>query len=205
FRNADFAVRDGTIVFASANEIDPRFDVTATTQIVRADVGRSMWRIFLRAHGTMDAFQLDATSEPSLTQQDIALLLTIGMTGAEAQSVQANAFSGAALEALSAVTGVDDELTSALGVIDDISLTTAYHPVTNRPEPQVTVSKRLSDQVRLRASTGLASETRDVNAALQWRLGQQTSVELQYDNIDRESASSFGNVGVDMRWRLEFE
>lgn len=205
FRNADFAVRDGTIVFASANEIDPRFDVTATTQIVRADVGRSMWRIFLRAHGTMDAFQLDATSEPSLTPQDIALLLTIGMTGAEAQSVQGGAFSGAALEALSAVTGVDDELTSALGVIDDISLTTAYHPVTNRPEPQVTVSKRLSDQVRLRASTGLASETRDVTAALQWRLGEQTSLELQYDNIDRESASSFGNVGVDVRWRLEFE
>jgi translocation and assembly module TamB len=205
FRSSDFIVRDGTIVFASANEIDPRFDVTATTQIIRADVAGPMWRIFLRAHGTMDAFQLDATSEPSLTQQDIALLLTIGMTGAEAQSVQANAFSGAALEALSAVTGVDDELSSALGVIDDISLTTAYHPVTNRPEPQVTVSKRLSDQVRLRASTGLASETRDVTAALQWRLGQQTSLELQYDNIDRESASSFGNVGVDMRWRLEFE
>jgi translocation and assembly module TamB len=205
FRNSDFVVRDGTIVFASANEIDPRFDVTATTQIVRADVAGPMWRIFLRAHGTMDAFQLDATSEPSLTQQDIALLLTIGMTGAEAQSVQANAFSGAALEALSAVTGVDDELSNALGVIDDISLTTAYHPVTNRPEPQVTVSKRLSDQIRLRASTGLASETRDVTAALQWRLGQQTSLELQYDNIDRESASSFGNVGVDVRWRLEFE
>lgn len=205
FRNSDFVVRDGILVFASSEQFNPRFDITATTQIIRADIAGPMWRIALRAHGTMDAFQLDATSEPSLTQQDIALLLTIGMTGAEAQNVQADALSGAALEALSAVTGVDDELTNALGVVDDISLTTAYHPVTNRPEPQVTISKRLTDRIRLRASTGLASETRDVRAAAQWRLGEQTSLELQYDNIDRESASSFGNIGVDIRWRLEFE
>lgn len=205
FRNSDFIVRDGVLVFASSDQLNPRFDITATTQIIRADIAGPMWRIALRAHGTMDAFQLDATSEPSLTQQDIALLLTIGMTGAEAQNVQADALSGAALEALSAVTGVDDELTNALGVVDDISLTTAYHPVTNRPEPQVTISKRLTDRIRLRASTGLASETRDVRAAAQWRLGEQTSLELQYDNIDRESASSFGNIGIDIRWRLEFE
>src|SRR5690606_12599635 len=58
FRSSDFIVRDGTIVFASGSELDPRFDVTATTQIVRADVAGPMWRIFLRAHGTMNAFQL---------------------------------------------------------------------------------------------------------------------------------------------------
>jgi translocation and assembly module TamB len=109
------------------------------------------------------------------------------------------------LEALSAVSGVEGEVSSALGVIDDIQLTTIYHPVTNRPEPQVTIGKRISDRVRLTASTGLTSETRSVQATAEWRLNDQTRIQAVYDNINRATSSSFGNIGLDLRWRLEFE
>jgi hypothetical protein len=30
-------------------------------------------------------------------------------------------------------------------------------------------------------------------------------VEASYDNVQTTTASQFGNVGVDLRWRLEFD
>ena len=42
-----------------------------------------LWRISLHAYGDADNLHLDMTSAPPLSQEDIVLLLTIGMTRAE--------------------------------------------------------------------------------------------------------------------------
>ncbi len=58
--------------------------------------------------------------------------------------------------------------------------------------------------MRLTASTGV-SDSSDVRASVEWRLSDQTSVQAVYDNYNTTTSSSLGNVGVDVRWRLEFE
>ena len=90
-------------------------------------------------------------------------------------------------------------------MIDEFAITTRYSAQTGRPEPMVTVGKRITDRVRLSAATGLTGEERTFQTGLEWRVGDQTSIQASYDNLNRESASSFGNLGVDFRWRLEFE
>jgi translocation and assembly module TamB len=206
FRATSLDIRDGTIDFDDPERVNPEFDVTAVTEVQRRqDVGAPNWRLSLRAHGNIDGFRLDATSTPELTQQDIMLLLTIGMTTNEAQQLEAQDIGTVGLEAISAISGVEGEVSGALGVIDDIELTTIYHPVTNRPEPQVTIGKRISDRIRVTASTGLSADTRAIQARAEWRVSGQTRLQAVYDNINRESSSSFGNIGLDLRWRLEFE
>ncbi|MFK8002632.1 MAG: translocation/assembly module TamB domain-containing protein [Polyangiales bacterium] len=209
FRNTDLEVTEGEIRFNDAQRVDPQFDVLAVTEIRRqqasSDLTGQAWRVRLRAHGNMDGFQLDATSQPALSQEDLMLLLTVGMTSAEAQQLQAGDVGGTALEALSAISGVNEEVVSALGVIDDFAITTRYSPDTGRPEPMLTVGKRISERVRLSASTGLTGESRTFQTGLEWRVSDQTSFQAVYDNINRESASNLGNVGVDLHWRLEFE
>jgi translocation and assembly module TamB len=205
FRSATFDVQHGQIDFADESRIDPNFDLRAQTTLRRSgDTAVPIWRIFLHAYGNREALHLDTSSDPDLSQEDIVLLLTVGMTRAEAQQLQAGTLGQtAALEALATVTGVDREVRNALPVIDDFRFSSAYSLRTGRTEPTVSVGKRISDRIRLSATTSLG-ESRDFNAAVEWRLDDHTSVQGGYDNLTN-TQSSIGNVGVDLRWRLEFE
>lgn len=206
FRNAQFLMESGTVTFLDETRLRPRLDVQARTEFRRtADNTGARWLITLHAYGETDNLKLDTTSDPALAREDIALLLTVGMTRAEANRLNTTALTqGAALEALASVTGVDREVKKALPVIDDFAVTSAYSPRTNKTEPQVVVGKRLSDRVRATATTGLTADS-NFKTGVQWRLNNQTSVEAGYDNIQTTTSSQFGNVGLDLRWRLEFD
>lgn len=207
FRNTAFDVRPGGLVaFDSETRIDPRFDVRAATEIRRSgDLTAASWRILLDAEGTREALTLTTHSDPDLPQEDILLLLAIGMTGAELEALQLGDVGGAvALEALASVTGVDREVRRALPVIDDFRIGSAYSVRTGRAEPRVTIGKRITDRVRLSATTSL-SEAREFRAVVEATLDETTSVTAGYDNYNLTGTSGFGNVGADLRWRLEFE
>ena len=207
FRDADFAVRHGTVSFDDTESIDPSFDVYATTEVRRigTTVTGPAWRIALHAHGTSDSFQLDTSSQPELSQEDIVLLLTVGLTRAEAEQLQAGDIgSTAALEALTAVTGIDREVQRAVQVIDSFAITSRYSARTGRTEPQISIGKRITDDVRLTGSTGI-SDSQQVRAGVEWQLSDETSVQISYDNQATNTTSGVGNVGADVRWRLEFD
>ena len=111
----------------------------------------------------------------------------------------------AALEALATVSGADKAVKQAIPIIDDFRFGSAYNPQTGKTEPQVTVGKRLTENVRASVSSGLTNdESREIRANLEWRLNHRLSVQGSYDNIN-DVSSTVGNVGVDLRWRLEFE
>ncbi|HEX6239765.1 MAG TPA: translocation/assembly module TamB domain-containing protein, partial [Polyangiales bacterium] len=206
FRSAQFLIESGTVTFLDETRVRPRLDVQARTEFRRtADATGSRWLISLHAYGETDNLKLDTFSDPALAREDIALLLTVGLTRAEAERLQTSALTqGAALEALASVTGVDREVKKALPVIDDFAVTSAYSVRSGRTEPQVVVGKRLSDRVRATATTGLSADS-NFKTGVQWRLNNQTSLEAGYDNVQTTSSSQFGNLGVDLRWRLEFD
>jgi translocation and assembly module TamB len=229
-RANEFDIREGTIRFDDPTRISPHVDLFATTDYRRyttsslapsgagagastgaagggaAGAGRAggSWRITLHAHGDADDLKLDLSSEPSLGQDDIVLLLAIGMTRAELDQLQAaNLGSTAALEALSALSGADTAVKQAIPIIDDFRFGSAYSVRTGRTEPTVTVGKRLSDRVRASVITGLA-ENRDVRSNVEWRLSPQMSVLGNYDNLNDVTSQGLGNLGADYRIRLEF-
>jgi translocation and assembly module TamB len=206
FRSSEFVIEEGTVDFIDEHRIRPRLDIHARTQFRRtADASGARWWISLHAFGEADDLKLETSSEPALAQEDIALLLTVGLTRAEAERLGTSELTqGAALEALATVTGVDREVKKALPVIDDFAVTSAYSARSNRTEPQVVVGKRLSDSVRATATTGLSADA-NFKTGVEWRLDDQTSVEAGYDNVQTTTSSQFGNVGVDLRWRLEFD
>lgn len=197
FRNNDFEITRGAITFDDRTKIDPRFDVSAETEV-------RDWRVRLQALGSADEFRIFTTSEPELPEMDVIFLLAFGVTRDELSDQETNSgqIGGqAALEALAAVTGVDREVRRVVP-IDDIRLGSTYSTQTNRSEPTLSIGKRLGRNVRVTATTGLA-EARDVSANVEWRLNRNLSVEGGYDNNDQQS--NLGNVGVDLRFRLEFE
>jgi translocation and assembly module TamB len=226
-RGNDFDVRQALIRFDDPTRIAPNVDVVAVTEYRRyTDTAASsaagasgtgagitagggsgtVWRITLHAYGDADNLRLEMTSDPPLSQEDIVLLLTIGMTRAEVDQLQASSLgASAALEALATVSGADKAVKQAIPIIDDFRFGSAYSPRSGKTEPQVTVGKRLTENVRASVSSGLTSDSdREVRSNVEWRLNQRLSVRGSYDNIN-DVSSTVGNVGVDLRWRLEFE
>ncbi|MCU0683520.1 MAG: translocation/assembly module TamB domain-containing protein [Polyangiaceae bacterium] len=227
-RASEFEVRQGVIRFENASRIEPYLDVTATTDYRRyaraasaagpggaaAAPGASavaaaanaggLWRIALHVYGKADELKIDLSSEPSLAQEDITLLLAIGMTRAELQQLEAaNVGSTVALEALSALSGANAAVRTVLPIIDDFRLGSAYSTRSGRTEPTVTVGKRVSDRVRASVTTGL-TENRDVRSNLEWSITPETSLIGNYDNQNDISSQGLGNLGADVRIRLEF-
>ena len=211
FLSNEFDLRQASIRFEDPTRIDPYVDLLAITEYRRvatttaAGAGRASgtWRISLHAYGPADELKLDMTSEPTLTKEDISLLLTVGLTKAEADSLGGNALSVFAYEAAGTATGADRAVKKVIP-IDDFRFGSAYSPRTGRSEPNLTVGKRLSKDVQANVTSGF-TEDRAQKATVEWRLSQQTSVQAGYDNINNISSTGAGNVGFDFRWRLEFE
>lgn len=224
-RRSDFEIREGSVRFDDLTRIAPRVDVSAVTEYRRyseslgsgaqgsANGGGSTstgvtggrWNIRMHAHGDADNLHVDLTSDPALPQDDIFLLLTVGLTRAELDQAQsASVGESVALEALGTLTGADRAVKNAVPIIDEFRFGSAYSSRTGRTEPTVTVGKRLTERVRANVTSGLA-ETREVRSNVEWRLSPRVSVEGSYDNVNDISSSSLGNLGADVRWRLEFE
>ena len=228
-RRNDFEIRQGVVRFDDVTRVAPQVDVTAVTEYRRysesatsekgsqpsasasqggasgtaAQGGR--WRITMRAYGDAEKLKIDLTSDPALAQDDIFLLLTVGLTRAELDQAQsASVGESVALEALGTLSGADKAVTEALPVIDEFRFGSAYSSRTGRTEPTVTIGKRLAERIRANVTSGLA-ESREIRSNLEWRLNNRVSVEGSYDNVNDISSSSLGNLGADIRWRLEFE
>jgi translocation and assembly module TamB len=110
----------------------------------------------------------------------------------------------AALEALATVTGVGREVKRAHPALADLRIASSYSQRSQRTEPQLHLGKRIADRVRMEASTGL-SEARDFSTGVEYQISDKTSVGAAYNNQTSTSASQLGDVGVDLKWRLEFD
>lgn len=227
-RRNEFEITQGLVRFDDEERIAPRVDVTAVTDYHRYDesfagsagssasssgtsgtAGASTaaggrWRITMRAHGDPETLRIDLSSEPALSQDDIFLLLTLGITRAELDRAQsATAGSSVALEALGSLTGADEAVQKNIPVIDEFKLGSAYDSRTGRTEPTVTIGKRLAQRIRAYVTSGL-TESREVRSNLELRVSPRVSVEGSYDNVN-DISTGLGNLGADIRWRLEFE
>jgi len=229
FQTNEFEVRQALIRFEDPTRVAPNVDITAVTEYRRytdttagatagatstggtsaasagATRGGALWRITLHAYGDAEDLKVDMTSEPALSQEDIVLLLTVGMTRAELDQLAASSIGASiALNALGAASGADRAVKQAIPIIDDFRFGSAYSTVTGKTEPQLTVGKRLTNDLRASVTAGL-SEDRELRSNIEWRLSNRLSVQGSYDNINDVSSSALGNLGMDLRWRLEFE
>ena len=227
-RRSEFEVTQGRVRFDDLTRIAPEVDVTAVTEYRRYQTNTpatsaptststssggssaptsqgGRWRIQLHAHGDADKLKVDLTSDPALAQDDIFLLLTVGLTRAELDQAQsASVGESVALEALGSISGADRAVTDAVPLIDEFRFGSSYSSRTGRTEPTVTIGKRLSKRIRANVTSGVA-DSREVRSNVEWQLSPRVSVEGSYDNVNDISSSTLGNLGADVRWRLEFE
>jgi translocation and assembly module TamB len=223
-RGSKFEVTSGSVRFNDATRLRPEVDVSAVTEYRRyqdrdlttvssatptsslstTTGGRGSWRILLHGYGPPDSLRVDLTSDPPLAQDDIFLLLTVGMTRTELdQSQQSGVGQSVALEALGSLSGAESAVTKTVP-IDEFRFGSTYSSRSGRTEPTVTIGKRLSERIRASVTTSL-SDSNELRSNIEYRATESLSFEGSYDNAQSSGSTNVGNVGGDVRWRLEFE
>ena len=222
-RQNEFEVQRGIVRFNDPTRLRPEVDVTAVTEYRRyEDRGATQggqgqqtadsaggapvagnWRIVLHAYGPPDELKVDLNSDPPLAQDDIFLLLTVGLTRTELEQTQSSVGSSVALEALGSLSGAESVVKKTVPV-DEFRFGSSYSSRSGRTEPTVTIGKRLSRRIRASVTTSL-SDTSEVRSNIEYRATDSLSVEGSYDNARDVASAAGGNLGGDVRWRLEFQ
>lgn len=221
-RRNEFEVQGGLVRFNDPTRLRPEVDVTALTEYrryedrgatqgdaVTADSASSSnssgnWRIMMRAYGPPENLKVDLTSDPPLAQDDIFLLLTVGLTRTELdQTSNSSVGSSVALEALGSLSGAESAVTETVPV-DEFRFGSAYSSRSGRTEPTVTIGKRLSRRMRASVTTSLSDST-EVHSNVEYRATDSLSVEGSYANAGNAASAAGGNLGGDVRWRVEFK
>jgi len=175
-----FEISQGTVRFDDPTRIAANVDVTAATDYRRyaasgtasagaaaptasasgTSVAGGHWTIRMHAHGDADDLKVDLTSDPALAQDDIFLLLTVGLTRAELDQAQsASVGESVALEALGTLSGAERAVTSAVPVIDEFRFGSEYSSRTGRTEPSGGARTKCVEPSRPISSPAKATKT----------------------------------------------
>jgi translocation and assembly module TamB len=130
-------------------------------------------------------------------------LLTVGLTRAELDQARIGDIGTAFGQAIANVSGAGSAVKQAITVIDDFRFGSAYSPRTGRTEPQITVGRRLTDDVRASVTKSFTDD--QLRGNVEWRLSRTTSVQGTADNVNNTASGSFPNIGIDFRFRLQFD
>ncbi len=211
FRGHDFALTHAVADLTERRRIRAQLDVHGETQV-------RDYQILVHTFGPFEDPQLQLTSIPSLTQEDIIILLSVGVTSRDTAATGGvgGAATAAAAQALFSAAGLDEQVKRFLprgGPVKDFTLriTSAYSESSSRVVPKAEFETKVTEWLRMRyqAPIAEANQGRGQQAQLELRLRQGrgrtfswgASAQVQWDN---DSPVVSDDIGADLRLRLEW-
>jgi|GEM_PF-2432333 len=197
----EFSILQSRIQFYGEKNNLPIVNIRANTT---SRYDNNEYKIELNARGPADSLNIEFTSDPPLSNQDIVSLLAFGVIRRDeddtlgnddlASAAQAEAFQaifGRAIgNSLSKSTGFDVRLkasTSAAGQADNV--------------PKVSVMRRLSDRVTARFARSLDIDNPEKDVQVDYRLLNNVNLSGVWESPTPVESS----LGVDLRFRFEIE
>jgi translocation and assembly module TamB len=192
------------VVAKEEDRIDPYFDVEGVTRVRNID-------IILTIKGRLSDYKLDFTCGAGLSTADCLSLMQVGLTLKELNAVQPGKTGiSTAVDAISGLVGFDEKVAERLPIFDTFRIGSGYSEYSAAIVPLVTIGKELPGGIRLYGTTSLIDPSKDFRAQVEYDIVKNLSGVLEFVNLPRTGASgstvgsSFGNLGVDLRWRFEF-
>jgi translocation and assembly module TamB len=203
FRGNEFALSHAVLDFTDRQAVRMHLDVHGETQV-------QQYQVFVHLFGPWDAPQLQLTSQPALTQEDLVALLSLGFTTRDAALTGSagGVAAAAAAQALFSVSGLDEQVRRFMprgGPLRDftVRMTSAYSENRGQVEPRAEVeSKLLDERLRLRWQAPIAG-TGGQRAQAELKLGGRASVQYDWEN-DNPDVATGGDHGVDLKLRWEW-
>jgi hypothetical protein len=173
---------------------NPYFRVTADGQV-------RDWKVTITAEGTVDEYEIRLSSQPSLSKEDVVFLLLTGMTRAEHRQFGSSGLSGIGAPLLDQM-GPGGEL-----IPIEVQIYSEYSERAGTDTTRVSLGRWVTEDVWIAISSSVGQE-RDIKANLDYKIGEglanpgdSLSLSADYEN---DNESQIGNVGLDLKYRLEF-
>lgn len=220
FRGQDFVVKKGSVNFdEQAERLGPDISLQSETQIRE-------YRVSMNVKGRPSTVQVELTSEPALSQEDIFSLMTIGVTSdvskelteSERQAIATVGVGSLLVDQLK----LNDNLQSNLGVSlsvqpeyaqEESTLLEGRNAVSEsgssrfKSSTKVKVRKKLSKKVDLSVSStvgGSLDQTQEMN--INFQIDKRFSIEGVYEikAPEDEDSDASDSIGVDLKYRRAF-
>jgi autotransporter translocation and assembly factor TamB len=184
FGGKRFDVKYADVDFQDPDRPDnPNFRVTADGQI-------RDWKVTITAEGTIEEYELKLSSQPYLPKEDVIFVILTGMTKAENRQ-----FGAATLTPLLSQLGPGGK-----SIPVEFKIYNAYSEQAGTETTRIALGRWITPDIWVSVSSSLGQE-RDVEAELDYKINDQFSVSSDYED---DSESSVGNMGLDLKFRLEF-
>jgi translocation and assembly module TamB len=198
FRQNQFTIDRALFDFKDRNGVEPIIDVHAQVAVRDSLVK-------MHAYGRASSPEIQLTSDPQDSQENILQLLATGSTTRD-RSNTAGAGLGLAAEVAFSASGFDRVVQRFLpgntSLLRDtkFNITTTYNEGSGLVEPAAQLqSKVINDRLMLRATEPFSGK--GTKAQAEYRFTNNVSLQLQWDNIENDY--SFGNWGGVLMFRGE--
>jgi translocation and assembly module TamB len=213
FRGHEFQLTHAVVDLTERRRIRAQLDVHGEAQV-------RDYQVYMHTFGPLDDPQLQLTSQPALTQEDIVTLLSLGVTSRDTAvfAKGEGALAGVG-QALLDATGLADQLKRWLpkDVVQDVNfrLTSAYSEATGQVVPKAEAEARMKvdlekalawklkpfdARLRYQAPLSTASQGRGQKIQTELRFTDKLSAQVQADN---DNVDVGWDIGLDFRLRWE--
>lgn len=187
FAGRRFDIRYAAVDFRDPERLDnPNFQVVADGTI-------RDWKVTMTAEGTVENYEIKLASQPFLQQEDIAFLILTGLTQAENRQFGRSGFN-LGMPFLGQLGPGGGELPVELQVYSE------YSENAGTDTTRIAMGRWITEDVWVSVSSAVG-QTRDVEAQVDYKINDEFSVSAGYEDEDEGST---GNVGLDLKFRLEF-
>ena len=187
FAGKTFEIQNAFLSFKDPNRPDnPYFRVTA-------DVDVRDWRVTITAEGTVEDYEVRLSSQPFLSQEDIVILLLTGMIKQEHTAMNSQGL------AMSLAPILENVRPGTIPV--EVNVYSEYSEKAAAETTRVALGKRIAKDIWVQVSSSVGQE-QDVEGTIEYEINDNFSVSAGYDN--KTETSKTGNLGLDLRFRLEF-
>lgn len=211
FKDKLFDVQNATIDFTDPSEINPNLFVTANSRINEYD-------ITLIAQGTAKNLSIKTSSVPPLSDQDIISLIALGVTSTSLDQTagqQKAVAESTGLEIGGAVLAkpISKTLESTFGLGLDLAVTSQYDSTRNISIPKITLSRKLSDRLKVSGSRPVGGDAVGYDVKLEYLLNTNITAVGSYENKSLYENSILQNIpqetenvfGLDLEFKREFK
>ena len=184
-----FAGRRFDIRFAAVDFQDADRPENPSFQVIADGTVRD-WKVTLTAEGTVDEYELKFSSQPYLSKEDIAFLILTGLTQAENRQFNRGVNLGMPLIG---------QLGPGGGLPVELQVYSKYSDNAGKDTTRIAMGRWINDDIWVSISSAVG-QTRDVEAHVDYKINDEVSISGRYEEGEQRA----GNVGVDLKFRLEF-
>jgi translocation and assembly module TamB len=194
YRGNRYELTRGALEFQDPRRNNPRLDFHAETK-------KGSVSVAVTVTGTLEKYEVELSSDPPLSKNDIVSLLSLGVTS---ESLSSAGGSVSAAEAAAIALGpykgrVEEGIRNVIG-LDKFAIEPSFSATDKALEPRFLVGKSFGDRFSVSVSTSVGAAT-ESTAAAEWKVLENVYLQGAWQSA---TTTREGDLGADVKFRYRY-